>query len=123
MVVVKVGVVAMVMVVVLVVILAIVLSMVVEVVVVKWLRTSRLHEGKLGAAQACRRKRIPVREDSKSLKSSNRPKIYYGFRRAPRTQGRRKKRESKPFLKKMLKSDLKDAREKCERLAVCSKCE
>ncbi|GFO15777.1 hypothetical protein PoB_004228200 [Plakobranchus ocellatus] len=48
-------------------IVALVLSMVVEVVVIKWLRTSRRHEGKLGAAQACRHKRIPVREDSKEF--------------------------------------------------------
>ncbi|GFN99548.1 hypothetical protein PoB_002605400 [Plakobranchus ocellatus] len=41
--------------------------------------TSRLCDGKLGAAHACRRKRIPVCEDAKNLKSSNRPKIN-GFR-------------------------------------------
>ncbi|GFO06603.1 hypothetical protein PoB_003310800 [Plakobranchus ocellatus] len=53
-------------------VVAIVLAIVV-VVVVKWLRASRLRERKLGAAQACRGKRIPVCEESKNLKSSNWP--------------------------------------------------
>ncbi|GFO27546.1 hypothetical protein PoB_005405100 [Plakobranchus ocellatus] len=58
------------------------------------------------AAQAYRRKRIPVCEDSTNLKSSKLPKIYRRWL---------KEQETRPARNEILHSHMKDAREKREK--------
>ncbi|GFN99556.1 hypothetical protein PoB_002606200 [Plakobranchus ocellatus] len=76
--------------------------------------TSRLCGGKLGAAQACRRKKTPVCGDSKNLKSSNRPK-YIASGKFPEHRRRLKEQETRPVRNEILSSHMKDAREKARK--------
>ncbi|GFO04617.1 hypothetical protein PoB_003112200 [Plakobranchus ocellatus] len=70
-----------------------------------------LSEGKLGAAQRCRRKRIQLCEDSKNSESSYRP--WLGELNEHRR--RLKEQDSKPLLNEILKSPTKVAREKARK--------
>ncbi|GFN97490.1 hypothetical protein PoB_002399600 [Plakobranchus ocellatus] len=84
-----------------------------SVMVVVMIRTFKLREGNC-VAQAYRCKRTPVLEDSKNMKSRNRPKCLPSSELHEHRR-RLKERESKPLPNETFKSHMKDAREKARK--------